>query len=112
MRNPPVTIEDSPVYPWRGMNLDCSRHFMTKDFVKRYIDLPAFYRMNVFHWNLTNDQGWRVEIKKYPRLTEVGAWRMHYRVWDSDMAFICVLLLFLPITWYSECFKSIEADLK
>ncbi|MBU0616882.1 MAG: family 20 glycosylhydrolase, partial [Planctomycetes bacterium] len=62
-------------YRWRGMLLDCGRHFMTKDFVKRYIDLLAYHKMNVLHWHLTEDQGWRIEIKKHPKLTEIGAWR-------------------------------------
>lgn len=66
---------DQPRYPHRGMLLDCGRHFMDKDFVKRYIDLLAYHKMNVLHWHLTEDQGWRIEIKKYPKLTEVGAWR-------------------------------------
>jgi hexosaminidase len=70
-----VRIIDRPRYPWRGMLLDCGRHFMTKDFVKRYIDLLAYHKMNVLHWHLTDDQGWRIEIKKYPKLTEIGAWR-------------------------------------
>ncbi|MEQ8245348.1 family 20 glycosylhydrolase [Fulvivirga sp.] len=72
---PAMTINDEPRFPWRGLQLDCSRHFMEKDFVKRYIDLLALYKMNVFHWHLTEDQGWRIEIKKYPKLTSVGAWR-------------------------------------
>lgn len=72
---PCVRLKDKPRYPWRGMLLDCCRHFMTKDFVKRYIDLLAFHKMNVLHWHLTEDQGWRIEIKKYPRLTGIGAWR-------------------------------------
>ncbi len=73
---PCMTISDSPRYPHRGMLLDCCRHFMPKEFVKRYIDLLAYHKMNVLHWHLTEDQGWRIEIKKYPKLTEVGAWRM------------------------------------
>jgi hexosaminidase len=72
---PAVKIEDRPRFPWRGMHLDVSRHFMPKEFVKKYIDLLALHKMNTFHWHLTDDQGWRIEIKKYPRLTEVGAWR-------------------------------------
>ena len=72
---PAVTITDRPRFPWRGMHLDVSRHFMPKEFVKKYIDLLALHKMNTFHWHLTDDQGWRIEIKKYPRLTEVGAWR-------------------------------------
>ena len=72
---PVVSIKDSPRYTYRGMHLDVARHFYSVDFVKRYIDLIAFHKMNTFHWHLTEDQGWRIEIKKYPKLTEVGAWR-------------------------------------
>lgn len=72
---PCVRIVDEPRYRWRGMLLDCCRHFMDKEFVKRYIDLLAYHKMNVLHWHLTEDQGWRIEIKKHPRLTEIGAWR-------------------------------------
>jgi len=70
-----VTISDTPVFKYRGVHLDVCRHFFSKDFVKRYIDLLALYKMNTFHWHLTDDQGWRIEIKKYPLLTNVGAWR-------------------------------------
>lgn len=72
---PHLTIIDFPEFGWRGMLLDCCRHFMEKDFILRYIDLLALYKMNVFHWHLTEDQGWRIEIDKYPLLTEIGAWR-------------------------------------
>lgn len=72
---PSVTIEDRPRYSWRGMHLDVGRHFAPVDFVKKYIDLLASYKMNTFHWHLTEDQGWRIEIKKYPRLTEIGSRR-------------------------------------
>ncbi|MDP2886676.1 MAG: family 20 glycosylhydrolase [Ignavibacteria bacterium] len=72
---PCVRIEDKPRFSWRGMHLDVGRHFFSKDSVKRYIDLMASYKMNMFHWHLTEDQGWRIEIKKYPRLTTVGGWR-------------------------------------
>src|SRR5262249_18871069 len=72
---PSVTIVDRPRFVWRGMHLDVSRHFMPKEFVKKYIDLLALHKMNTLHWHLTDDQGWRIEIKKYPLLTEVGAWR-------------------------------------
>jgi len=71
----PVEIEDWPSYSWRGMHLDCSRHFFSIEEVKRYIDFMAMYKMNVFHWHLTDDQGWRAEIKAYPALTSKGAWR-------------------------------------
>ncbi|MFI1105272.1 beta-N-acetylhexosaminidase [Streptomyces melanogenes] len=68
-------IEDAPRFAWRGLMLDVSRHFMPKDGVLRYLDLLAAHKLNVFHFHLTDDQGWRVEIKRFPRLTEVGAWR-------------------------------------
>ncbi len=76
-RLPVGTVFDRPRFKWRGMLLDCGRHFMKKDFVKRYIDLLAGIKMNRLHWHLTEDQGWRIEIKKYPRLTEIGAWRKY-----------------------------------
>jgi hexosaminidase len=72
---PALRIVDRPRFTWRGAHLDVGRHFMPKEFVKKYIDLLALQKMNSFHWHLTEDQGWRLEIKKYPRLTEVGAWR-------------------------------------
>jgi hexosaminidase len=72
---PYVQIEDYPRFQWRGGLLDTSRHFMPIEFVKKFIDLLALHKMNTFHWHLTDDQGWRLEIKKYPKLTEVGAWR-------------------------------------
>ena len=71
----PVVITDAPRFSWRGMHLDCSRHFWSVDFVKKFIDLLALHNMNVFHWHLTDDQGWRIEIKKWPRLTTVGSKR-------------------------------------
>lgn len=72
---PCVEIEDKPRFGWRGAMLDVSRHFMPKEFVKKVIDLLALHKMNVLHLHLTDDQGWRIEIKKYPRLTSVGGWR-------------------------------------
>lgn len=75
VRIPCVYIKDRPRYQWRGMHLDVCRHFFPVSFIKRYIDLLAMYKMNTFHWHLTEDQGWRIEIKKYPKLTSVGAWR-------------------------------------
>jgi len=74
-RVPHLAIEDAPRFPYRGMHLDVGRHLFPVSFIKRYIDLLARYKLNVFHWHLTDDQGWRLEIRKYPRLTEVGAWR-------------------------------------
>lgn len=72
---PAVNIQDAPRFEWRGIMLDVSRHFYTKEEVKGLLDVMALYKMNKFHWHLTDDQGWRVEIKKYPLLTEKGAWR-------------------------------------
>ncbi len=72
---PCVRIEDKPRYEWRGQLFDCCRHYFSKETVKRAIDLMALHKMNRLHWHLTEDQGWRIEIKKYPKLTEVGAWR-------------------------------------
>lgn len=72
---PSGEIEDAPRFEWRGFMLDEGRHFFGKDEIKRVIDMMATYKMNRFHWHLTEDQGWRIEIKKYPKLTETGAWR-------------------------------------
>lgn len=72
---PCLIVEDEPRFQWRGAMLDVARHFFPVSYVKRFIDLLALHKMNVFHWHLTEDQGWRLEIKKYPKLTEVGAWR-------------------------------------
>ena len=73
---PCVKITDYPRFGYRGMMLDVSRHFFTKDFIKKYIDEMAKYKFNVFHWHLTDDQGWRIEIKGLPELTNIGAWRV------------------------------------
>lgn len=72
---PGMKIIDGPRFEWRGMHLDVSRHFFNITFIKKYLDLMAMYKMNSFHWHLTDDQGWRIEIKKYPLLTKVGGWR-------------------------------------
>ena len=86
---PCLQIEDEPKYAWRAMHLDVSRHFFSVDFVKKYIDYLVMYKMNTFHWHLTDDQGWRIEIKQYPKLTEIGAWRKgsmvgHYKEQKFD----------------------------
>lgn len=73
---PAVSITDYPRFGWRGLMLDVSRHFFSKEFVKSYIDRMARYKFNRLHWHLTDDNGWRIEIKGYPKLTEVGAWRV------------------------------------
>ncbi|HYE56371.1 MAG TPA: beta-N-acetylhexosaminidase, partial [Chitinophagaceae bacterium] len=72
---PAVSIQDQPRFEYRGLHLDVARHFAPVEYVKKYIDFIAMHKMNYFHWHLTDDQGWRIEIKKYPRLTEVGAYR-------------------------------------
>jgi hexosaminidase len=72
---PEVNITDYPRFAYRGLHLDVGRHFFSVDFIKQYIDFIALHKMNEFHWHLTEDQGWRIEIKKYPRLTEVGSCR-------------------------------------
>lgn len=73
---PAVSIEDHPRFQWRGLMLDVSRHFFSKEVIKSYIDQMAKYKLNTFHWHLTDNQGWRIEIKSLPKLTEVGAWRV------------------------------------
>ena len=72
---PAMEVVDKPRYSWRGMHLDVCRHFFSTEFVKKYIDYLAMHKMNTFHWHLTDDQGWRIEIKKYPKLTAVGGYR-------------------------------------
>lgn len=84
---PCVKILDQPRFGYRGMHLDCSRHFWSIEETKRYIDVMTVYKLNRLHWHLTDDQGWRMEIKSYPRLTEVGAWRDGTCIgkdWDSN----------------------------
>jgi hexosaminidase len=72
---PFLEIKDQPAYAWRGMHLDVSRHFFSTEYLKKFIELLALYKFNKFHLHLTDDQGWRIEIKKYPKLTSEGAWR-------------------------------------
>lgn len=74
---PCLTVQDSPRFEWRGMELDCSRHFFTTGEIKKLLDVLALYKISKMHWHLTDDQGWRVEIKRYPLLTEKGAWRTY-----------------------------------
>ena len=83
---PGVKIQDSPRFTWRGMHLDVCRHYNNKEFIKKYIDMLAMHKMNTFHWHLTEDQGWRIEIKKHPKLTEIGSVRsgtMIEKNWDK-----------------------------
>ena len=82
---PCMDITDYPRFKYRGLHLDVSRHFFSPETVKTYIDLIAKYKLNTFHWHLIDDQGWRLEIKKYPKLTSVGAWRVdrNHKNWDN-----------------------------
>ncbi len=82
---PCVTIRDWPRFKWRGMHLDVARHFFPVEFIKRYLDILALHKLNVFHWHLTDDQGWRIEIQRYPKLTSVGAWRVNreHQPWNE-----------------------------
>ncbi|MFM7664329.1 MAG: beta-N-acetylhexosaminidase [Bacteroidota bacterium] len=90
---PSCFVKDFPTFSWRGLHLDVARHFFTVEEVKKYLDLMSMYKFNVFHWHLTDDQGWRMEIKQYPKLTSIGAWRdstveNHYatfpRTWSTE----------------------------
>ncbi|MBM3164386.1 MAG: beta-N-acetylhexosaminidase [Bacteroidetes bacterium] len=92
LKLPLCFVKDYPKFSWRGLHLDVARHFFTVDEVKKYLDLMSMYKFNIFHWHLTDDQGWRIEIKRYPKLTEIGAWRdstveNHYatspRTWNT-----------------------------
>ncbi len=84
---PAVKIKDAPRFGYRGAHLDCARHFFSVDEVKRYLDVMAIYKLNRLHWHLTDDQGWRIELKRYPELTEIGAFRngtMVGKDWESN----------------------------
>lgn len=94
---PCVQIMDSPRYKWRGMHLDCSRHFFSKEEVKKYIDYLAMYKFNTFHWHLTDDQGWRIEIKQYPLLTEISSRRKE-------------TIIGKPVDSKGKPFKSVKYD--
>ncbi|MBQ1818758.1 MAG: beta-N-acetylhexosaminidase, partial [Bacteroidales bacterium] len=80
---PCCQITDYPRFAYRGAHLDVSRHFFDTAFVKKYIDMLAFFKINKFHWHLTDDHGWRVQIDRYPELTRVGAWRPERTSWDT-----------------------------
>ena len=82
---PTITINDKPEYPWRGLMLDVSRHFFSKEYILKTLDRMAMLKLNTFHFHLVDNEGWRIEIKKYPKLTEVGAWRVDQedKLWDE-----------------------------
>jgi len=82
---PSVTISDAPQYQWRGLMLDVSRHFFPKEYILKTLDRMAMLKLNTFHFHLVDNEGWRIEIKKYPKLTEVGAWRIDQedKLWDE-----------------------------
>ena len=73
---PAVHIEDAPRFAWRGLMLDSARHYQSPEFIRHFIDWMALHKLNVLHWHLTDDPAWRLEIRKYPKLTLVGAWRV------------------------------------
>ncbi|SHK85103.1 hexosaminidase [Streptomyces yunnanensis] len=81
---PEQTVEDAPRFRWRGLMLDVARHFLPKDGVLRYLDLMAAHKLNVLHFHLTDDQGWRLEIRRYPKLTGIGAWRERSKLGHRD----------------------------
>ena len=85
LKVPAMEVKDYPRFKWRGLHMDVSRHFFSTEMVKEYINLLASYKLNTFHWHLVDDQGWRIEIKKYPKLTEIGAWRVDHndKPWDK-----------------------------
>lgn len=83
---PAVHITDAPAFKWRGYMLDVSRHFFDKEHIKEVLDFMAQTKLNRFHWHLSDDQGWRLEIKKYPKLTSIGAWRVDYNVSDENIS--------------------------
>src|SRR5690606_19215512 len=85
-RLPAMVIEDKPRFGYRGLHLDVSRHFYPLSFLKKFIDLMALYKFNTFHWHLTDDAGWRLEIKRYPELTQKAAWRthVHWKDWAEN----------------------------
>ena len=87
IRFPAVKISDAPYYRYRGMHLDVGRHFFSVDFIKKYIDILTLHNLNTFHWHLTEDQGWRIEIKKYPKLTEIGSKRKESLLTDGSGKF-------------------------
>ncbi|HET7204241.1 MAG TPA: family 20 glycosylhydrolase, partial [Steroidobacteraceae bacterium] len=76
IRLPGLRVDDAPEFRWRGLMLDSARHYQSPAFIERFLDWMALHKLNVLHWHLTDDQAWRLEIKRYPRLTEVGAWRV------------------------------------
>lgn len=88
---PYVKIEDEPRFSYRGLHIDASRHFVSLDFLKKQIDLMAHYKLNRFHWHFTDGPGWRIEIKKYPELTGIAAWRMEptwKEWWNSGRKYV------------------------
>ena len=82
---PCLEITDQPAFAWRGYMLDVSRHFYSKEKIKEVIDFMSSIKLNRFHWHLTDDQGWRIEIKKYPKLTQIGAWRVDHNTTNENI---------------------------
>lgn len=100
---PCLTVNDEPRYPWRGMELDCARHFFSLDQLKKMVDIMAVYKMNRLHWHLTDDQGWRLEMPKYPKLTTAAAAPKNNYWWDFDNH-----KLFLTNEQYGPFFYTVD----
>lgn len=109
---PAITIADKPRFPWRGFMLDCGRHFFDKTEVKKVLDIMATYKMNRFHWHLTEDQGWRIEIKKYPKLTQVGSVRKYSQIWSDPEGVYHDLIPYGPFFYTQEDIKEVVAYAK
>ncbi|MBO9674212.1 MAG: family 20 glycosylhydrolase [Sphingobacteriaceae bacterium] len=106
-RLPALKINDQPKFSWRGIHLDVSRHFFDIDYLHRFIDRLAFYKFNKFHWHLTDDQGWRIEIKKYPELTTKGAWR---KLNNQDSACLKLAAINPDYNLPEKYFKMIDGE--
>lgn len=106
---PSVIIVDKARFEWRGFMLDCGRHFFDKMEIKRVIDIMATYKMNRFHWHLTEDQGWRIEIKKYPKLTQIGSLRKFQQIWGNPKGVYHDSIPYGPFFYTQEDIKEVVA---
>ena len=107
-------IEDIPAYEWRGFMLDCVRHFYPVEFVLKIIDSLAMHKLNRFHWHLTDDQGWRLEVPEYPLLTEVGAWRNDHRKyrWHREGGFYTEADVKKVVQYAAERFITVVPEIE
>lgn len=109
---PAITVADKPRFEWRGFMLDCGRHFFDKNEIKRVLDIMSTYKMNRFHWHLTEDQGWRIEIKKYPKLTEIGSKRKYSQIWSDPEGVYHDYIPYGPYFYTQEDIKEVVAYAK